>query len=108
MAPFCPGEWMAAAGTAVAWPTTPGPERQDDYARNSFRQDKRSRKRDRVHCLRAHHVDPDHTVVLIVWQCIQKLQSPSINPIVVQPMALYSQYLISKLLFIVLTTIHID
>lgn len=35
---------MAAAGTAVTWPTTPGPEQQDDYARNSFRQDEQSKK----------------------------------------------------------------
>lgn len=37
-APCCPGEWMAAAGRAVAWPKTPGPGRQDGYARNSSHQ----------------------------------------------------------------------
>lgn len=35
-APCCPGEWMAAAGREVTWPKTPGPEQQDDCARNSF------------------------------------------------------------------------
>ena len=35
-APCCPGEWMAAAGTAATWPTAPGPEPRDDYAGSSF------------------------------------------------------------------------
>lgn len=79
-APCCPGEWMAAAGRAVTWPKTPGPEQQDDYARNSFHQDERSRKSGRQ-CIVWEKVtlDPNDAVFLIVQLCIKKKKTIALS-----------------------------